>query len=170
MTQRSTVGEIAEGAGPWALHLRRLGLALLAVLVAADLSGLLGTRTGSKTVEGDGYTMRLLYPAFGRAGLDVTWQVRVHHIGGFSDPIVLRVTGDYFDIFESQGLHPEPSSQTRDATGLVLTFDPPSGDTFVVDYDAYVQPASQRGRHARLVLLSHGAPIAAVRFTTYLWP
>lgn len=149
---------------------RRLMLGVLALVVLADLVGLLGVHTSSATTTRDGYRLSLRYPDIARAGLDVQWQVTVSHPGGFGKEVVLAVTGDYFDIFETQGFHPQPSAETRDGHTLYLTFDAPPGDTLVVYYDAYIQPASQQGKSARVAVLDHGTPAAWIDYRTRLVP
>ena len=80
------------------------------------------------------------------------------------------MTGDYFNIFETQGFHPEPADETRDAHTLYLTFTAPPGDTFVVDFDAYIQPSSQRGRSARVSVMEGDTPVVSVDIDTRLLP
>jgi hypothetical protein len=54
---------------------------------------------------------------------------------------------------------------------IYLSFTPPdSGEDFTVDYDAYIQPASQIGRHAELSLMDHQNPRLTVHFHTWLAP
>ena len=142
----------------------------MAVLVACCLVGLLGVHTGTATAERDGYTMTLRYPTVARAGLDVEWQVTVTHPGGFGKQLTLAVTGDYFDIFETQGFHPQPSEETRDAHTLYMTFTTPPGDTFVLYYDAYIQPASQQGKAARVAVIDQGGPAVWIDYRTRLLP
>jgi hypothetical protein len=85
--------------------------------------------------------------------------------------MTLAVTGNYFDIYESQGLDPEPAAQTADAEFLYWTFDPPpAGETFTVDFDAYIQPSSQWGASGELRLLESGTAVATVAFSTALVP
>lgn len=153
-----------------AAWVRRGFLAIMAVVVACALAGLFGVHTATATSRRDGYTMTLEYPAVARAGLDVAWQVTVSHAGGFGKQLTLAVTGDYFDIFETQGFHPQPSSETRDAHNLYLTFTAPPGDTFVVYFDTYVQPASQQGKSARVALIDHGVPTVWIDYRTGLAP
>ena len=64
----------------------------------------------SATSEGaaDGWTLSLEHAAVARAGLDVPFTATVTHDGGFEKTITLAVTGDYFDIYETQGFNPEP--------------------------------------------------------------
>jgi len=149
---------------------RRAMLTALAVVVVLALTGLLGVHTSTAVAERAGYAMSLRYPAVARAGLDVQWQVTVTHPGGFGKDVTLAVTGDYFDIFETQGFHPEPSDETRDGHTLYLTFTAPPGDTLVVYYDAYIQPASQQGKSARVAVLDHGVPAVWIDYRTRLLP
>jgi hypothetical protein len=149
---------------------RRTFLGLLTMVVAAGAVGLLGLHTSTATAAANGYDLTLRYPWSARAGLDTTWQVRVHHVGGFPGPLMLTVSGDYFDIFETQGFHPDADKSTRDGEVLYLTFDPPPGDTFVVDFDAYIQPSSQRGRTAAVALVDGDRTLVRVPFRTWLLP
>jgi hypothetical protein len=159
-----------EGSHAGALWARRVMLGVLALAVLADMVGLLGVHTSTATASRGGYTMTLRYPGVARAGLDVEWQVTVRHRGGFGKALTLGVTGDYFDIFETQGFHPQPSAETRDGQTLYLTFDAPPGDTFVVYYDAYIQPASQQGKSARVTVIDGGQPRVWIDYRTRLVP
>jgi hypothetical protein len=145
-------------------------LAAMALVVAADLLSLLGVRTGSVSAADHGYDLTVHYPSVARAGLDAPWQVTVTHPGGFGKQLTLGVTGDYFNIFETQGFHPNPSDETRDGTTLYLTFTAPQGDTFVVDFDAYIQPASQQGRSATVSVIDQGTALVSVDLETRLMP
>ena len=150
---------------------RRVVLAAMSALVLAGALGLLGVRTETSTATDGTWHLSVEHASVARAGLDVPWQATVVHPGGFGKTLTLAVTGDYFDIYETQGFHPEPSATTRDAHTLYLTFDtPPSGDVFTVAYDAYIQPASQQGRDATVAVLDHGATVASVHIDTHLLP
>jgi hypothetical protein len=97
--------------------------------------------------------------------------VTVTRPGGYGEELVLAVTGDYFDIYETQGFSPDPSSSVRNADTLYMTFDSPGGDTLVVSYDAYIQPSSQQGRDGTVgVVTSDGQTVARVGFRTRLFP
>jgi hypothetical protein len=107
-----------------------------------------------------------------RAGLDIQWQATVTHPGGFGKQVTLAITGDYFNIYETQGFHPQPAQETRDGTTLYLTFTTAPGNTFVVDFDTYVQPASQAGSAATLAVVDPQtlATLTSVDFRTRLMP
>jgi hypothetical protein len=161
---------LAEGSHPVAMWARRATLTAMALVVAADLLSLLGVHTSSVSAADNGYAVTLHYPSVARAGLDTPWQATVTHPGGFGKELTLAVTGSYFNIFETQGFHPNPSAETRDGQTLYLTFTAPPGDTFVVDFDAYIQPASQQGRTATLTVIDGGVRRVSVDFHTRLMP
>jgi hypothetical protein len=157
--------------GRVAVVLRRGFLVLLFLFVLAGLIGLLGVRTTTSRASEADWTLSLRHASIARAGLDVPWEVTVTHQGGFdSDEVVLAVTGEYFDIFESQGFNPEPSDETRDSATRYLTFNAPPGDTLKVSYDAYIQPASQIGRSGTVSVVDGGRRVASVDFRTFLLP
>lgn len=150
---------------------RRIALSVLALIVALGATGMLGVRSSTASASGGGWSMEVRYPKIARAGLDVPWRVTVRHPGGFGDqPITLAVSARYFDIFETQAFHPEPSKSTADGEFMYLEFDPPPGDVFAVDYDAYIQPSSQIGRSAKVQLMDEDRVRLTVRYRTWLLP
>ncbi|HRD62188.1 MAG TPA: hypothetical protein PLZ93_03130 [Nocardioides sp.] len=158
-------------AGLWG---RRAFVTVICLVVVAALAGFLGVRSATVDAREDGWSVSLEYPSVARAGLDVTFRATVRHEGGFGDSpgtVTLALTGDYLNIYEEQGFHPDPSASRRDEHTLYLTFDAPTqGDTFVVSYDAYVQPSSQQGRAGTLAVLTDGREVAVVPFRTRLLP
>lgn len=166
----STLSGLVDAGHPRAAWARRVALAAVTLFVAADLTGLFGVRTDQVSATGHGFVLSVEYPHTARAGLDVTWRVQVTHPGGFGRTLTLAITGDYFDIFETQGFHPDPDSATRTGDTLLLTFTAPPGEVFVVSYDAYIQPSSQLGRSAHVAVLRAGKPVVGVDLSTHLIP
>lgn len=162
--------EVADPA--WVVWAKRSFLALVLVVVLAGLCGLLGARSATSSTRGGAWELALTHAATARAGLDVPWQVTARHAGGLPDQVTLAVTGSYFDVFETQGFTPEPAESSRDGETLFLTFDtPPSGDTLVVAYDAYIQPSSQVGAGGTVAVLdADDRPLASLAFNTALLP
>lgn len=156
--------------GRAAVWIRRGFLGLLLAVVLAGLAGFLGVRTMTTSDETPGWRLELRHAETARAGLDVPWEVTVHHEGGFEKEVVLAVTGSYFDIYETQGFTPEPTESTRDGETLFLTFTAPEADTFVVAYDAYIQPAAQQGASGEVAVIDDGSRVATVDFTTTVLP
>ena len=163
---------LAEGRRSSAIWVRRGALTILALVVAAGLSSYLGVHTGTVSADDGLWGLNLRYPQVARPGLDVVWQATVHHPGGLGKQVTLAISGDYLNIYETQGFHPEPSDETRDGRMLYLTFTAPPGTTFVVDFDAYIQPASQAGSSATLAVVDPQtlAPLTSVDFRTRLLP
>jgi len=152
----------------------RLGtIVVLCLVVLLGAIGAFGVRSQTTSRVGGGYRLTLTYPRVARAGLDVPWHVTVRRDGGFAGQksITLAVTAAYFDIYETQGFDPEPDSETRDGTYRYLSFTPPpAGDVFEVDFDTYVQPSAQLGRHARLAVVVGGQRPVSIGFSTWLVP
>ncbi len=99
------------------------------------------------------------------------WRLRIVHPGGFGrGAVTVAVNADYFSDYESQRFFPEPSTETRDGRLIYLSFDPPPGDTLTIDYDAYIQPTSQRGGQATVTVLTDGHPRVTLHATTHLLP
>ena len=162
-----------RGEGTAALWARRAFLAALALALVGALLGALGDRTERTTATSDDgrWTLSLLHASLSRAGIDVPWEVTITREGGFEGPVVLGVTGSYFDLYETQGFRPEPAASYRDDGTLFLEFEPPpSGDTMVVAYDAYVQPASRQGSSGTLAVRSGDAVLVSLDFSTALLP
>ncbi len=163
---------LAESRHSAAIWVRRGALTVLALVVAVGLSSYLGVHTGTASAERGDWGLTLKYPQVARPGLDVDWQATVTHPGGLGKEVTLAISGDYFNIYETQGFHPEPSDETRDGRMLYLTFTAPPGDTFVVDFDTYVQPSSQAGKSATLAVVDPKTltPLTSVDVRTRLMP
>ncbi len=170
-TAPETAHGLAETSQPWSLWLRRAALVGFAVFVLASALTLFGVRTVVASSEAGGYRLSVEHPRVARAGLDVVWEVTVHRDSPLERELQLAVSGSYLDLFETQAFHPEPVESSRDGDTLYLTFaTTPGADTFVVAYDAYVQPAAQRGRDGRVAVVVDGAPVVSTDFSTFLMP
>jgi hypothetical protein len=156
--------------GERATWARRAFITVLCLVVVAASIGALGGHTSTATGSGGGYRMTLDYPGVERAGIDTFWELTVVHPGGFSGPVTVAVTGDYFDLFETQGFYPTPSATTRDAKNMYMTFTKPAGDTLKVMFDAYIQPYSVFGKKATVSVVKNGVPLASISYHTWLIP
>ncbi len=166
-----TTDGLAEETQPVGLWLRRAAVLALAGLVVVSLLGLLGVHTDEETAEGNGYRLTVSYPQVARAGLDTPYEITVVRESGLGQEIELAVTGSYFDLFEAQAFHPEPTEATRDGDTMYLTFTTrPGSATFVVAFDAYVQPASQRGQSATVAVMDGDQQMVSVSYDTRLIP
>lgn len=166
----STLDRLGEAISPGTLWARRGVVALLALGILAGVLGLLGVTTREVRAESGGYELEVTYPRIARAGLDTPWQLRITRAGGLPDEVEVAITGEYTDIFESQGMWPDATEMTRDGQRLMLTFVAPEGDTLVVDFDLYVQFSSQVGRDATISVVEGGRDMVSVAYTTTLLP
>lgn len=172
----STVDGVSERAGSRISRLasRAFLVALLLVCIAGG-TGLLGGHTSDAAATGGGYDLSLSYPGTARPGLDTFWELRVVHQGGFKGPLTVAVTGSYFDLFETQGFYPTPSATTRDGRYVFFKFTPPAhGDTFVMMFDAYLQPYISPSRllanDATVALVRHGKQLVSIHYSTVVFP
>ena len=172
MAESSTLSDVrAAHRGPRPLIWRRTGSILLVLFVLAGLFGLLGDRTG--VVEGaaaDGHHLRLEYAVTSRPGMDVPFQIRLTRAEGLDSEVTLALTGDYLDMYETQGWYPEPTEQTRDGEWLYLTFATEGQPVMVIDFNAYIQPNALLPRSGELALVVDGEPVDPLSFRTFLFP
>ena len=151
--------------------LRRAFLAVLFLFLAAGALGLLGVRTTSVSATAEGYELEVKYASVTRPGLATPWVVSVKHAGGFEGPITLATSAKYFDLFDENGLDPEPTSSTTSGDLLVWEFDPPEGDTLEVSFDARIEPAVQlKSMKARTVLIIDERRVTQVDYRTMVLP
>jgi hypothetical protein len=158
-------------AGPAPRWASRIGLTILFVVVVLGAFGVLGVHSRTTSQSSNGYTLSVTYARVARAGLDVPWRVRVHRDGGVNSDLSLAVSTDYFRMFETQGFYPTPDSSTNDGDYVYLQFTKlRPGRDFLLEYDAYIQPASQIGKSGTVRLLVGGREVARTSFHTWLVP
>jgi hypothetical protein len=149
---------------------RLVALTILALIVAFGATGFLGVHAGSRTTLSNGYRLSVVYPAVARAGLDVPWRATITHPGGFKGDVTLAISSHYFDIYETQGWHPQPNTETATPKYYYLTFSQPPGDVLEVSFDTYVQPGSQLGRRADVAVIVDNQEVARTSYRTWLVP
>lgn len=149
---------------------RRVGLSLLVAVLLLGAANLLGVRPASVSASGGGFGLTVTYAAVSRPGLSTPWAVEVRRPGGFDGPVTIATTGEYFHLFDENGLDPDPDAATATPDLLVWEFQPPDGDVLEVTFDARLEPASHLGRSAETSILVNGAPVVSVRYTTVVMP
>jgi len=157
--------------GPRSLVWRRAGFFVLLLFVLAGLFGFLGDRVG--VVEGpapDGHHLSLEFAQTSRPGLDVPFEIRVTRPEGLDPEVTLALTGDYLDLYETQGWYPEPTEQTRDGEWVYLTFATEGQPVMVIDFDAYIQPTAVLPQSGQLALVVDGEPVDPLSFRTVIFP
>ncbi len=158
----------------WVARWARWGaIVVLVAVVGLAAAGRLGAHTETVSASGAGFGLTVEYAAVARAGLDVPLRVQVDRLDGsdFDDDVTLEFNARYLSIFETQGFLPDPDQSAAVGDAIRMTFTkPPQGSSFVMNYDAYIQPASQIGTDGRVAVVVDDAPAVAVDFHTTLLP
>lgn len=151
--------------------LRGTATALLAAFVLLAAAGLFGERTSvARAVDSAGRTLEVTYAPISRGGLDTPWRVEVTDPAGLPAKLDLAVDPHYFTMFETQRFFPEPESEQRDAERWLMTFATGGATSFVVEYDAYIQPRFDGGRAGSVEVVDPGREPLVVHFRTALMP
>jgi len=143
---------------------------LLLTFLALGATNVFGVRTSVASARGGGYRLEVVHAAVTRPGLATPWSVRVTSAGGFDGPITLATTARYFDLFDENGLDPDPAASTSDGDLLIWEFDPPPGDVLEVSFDARLGPAVQVGKRATTSVLVDDRPVVSVSYRTWVMP
>lgn len=149
---------------------RRSFLVVLVAFIGLGLTGFFGVRTRSVGASGGGYDLTVEYVHVTRPGLDSPWTATVRHAGGFPGPVILAASSEYFDMFDENGLDPDPMKAQQDGEFTIWTFEKPPGDELKVSFDAILSPGQQWGRGGVARVLEGGRPVVEVRFHTWVSP
>ena len=175
----STVGDLAPEAGRSPITRRLLHTTTTAVLTLIiglavvdgfDVADIYGVDTATAEASGGGYDLAVRYGTVTRPALATPFEIVVTHEGGFDGPITIAVDRAYLAMWDENGLVPAPSAETSGDESVVWEFDPPTGDTLTVFYDARIEPAAQSGRAGRVAVLDDDRAVAEVRFETRVLP
>lgn len=150
--------------------IRRVFMSLVAVFLLLGLSGTLGVRTRTTSVEGGGYELSVTYGQVSRPGLPTAWGFEVHRPGGFDGPITVSTKSHYLDMFDENGFDPTATKVTATPEDVIWEFDPPPGDTLAVSLDARIEPSVQWARSGETSVLEDGRPVVTARYRTWVLP
>lgn len=157
---------LSDGAARRARSWRRIGIAILALIVAAALSGVLGQRTSTATASGAGYHLAVIYPSVVRPGVDVRWNVRVTNPNGFGEMLSIAMSQHYFDIFDLNSIRPEADSVTSSGGSVIYSWDPPLGTVFELSLDAYAEYGEHVGLDGFTSIVVQGRAVVTARYHT----
>lgn len=139
-------------------------------LIGFGAFGLLGSRTSTVQAGRHGYGLSVSYPSVTRPGLPVRWEIEVHHVGGFSEPIRLATTFDYLHLFDISNTEPDAASSSATSDAVEYDFAAPSGDTFRVAMDGNAEPGEHGPFIATTRLIVSGEPVVGVSYRTVMVP
>ena len=168
-------------AGPSSLSKRRTGyllttvfltgLMLVVALDAFEGNAFLGVDSTTERASAEDVDLAVTYGVGSRPALATPFDIEVHRPGGFDGPVRIAVDQEYLRMWDENGLTPAPADETLVGDWVVWEFDPPSGTTFLVTYDARIEPAAQEGRSGAVAILDEDdAVLAQVDFTTRVMP
>lgn len=143
---------------------------LLVVLVIAGAASVFGVSESRVDASGAGYDLSVEYAEVSRPGLETPWMARIVNREGFDTPISLRITSEYWEQFDVNGISPEPDATRRDGRYLIMEFARPIGSEFVMSLDARLSPATQRSQSAATALLVNDRIVAEVFYKTKVMP
>ena len=149
---------------------RRAGFVLLVVILVLGAANVLGPRVASVTAAGGGFELTVTYASVSRPGLSTPWTLQVRRPGGFDGPVTIATTGDYFDLFDENGLDPDPQGATTHGDLLLWEFAAPEGDVLTVTFDARLEPASHFRRSAQTSVMVDDVPVVSVTYTSLAMP
>jgi hypothetical protein len=151
-----------------------VGIAIVVVVVALALSGVLGVRTSSAESTGRGISLRVEHGSVVRPGLaaPLSIELRFDEVLDADRTVEVSIDDSYLDLFDENGWRPEPSAQRVTADGrLVLEVTVPSGEpATVLSFDARIGPAVEAGRHRATIEAASGGERTSVDVTTLVLP
>ena len=157
---------MADGAARRARNWRRVGIALLVVVVALALTGVLGQRTSTVSASGGGYLLSVTYPSVMRPGVDVRWNVVVTNPNGFGETLTIAMSRHYLDLFDLNSLRPDADSATSTGDAIVYSWSSPPGQVFVLALDAYAEYGEHFGLNGFTSIEVQGRPVVTARYHT----
>ncbi len=169
----STIPPEQSGTHGWEPGLRVLSLGLTVALVLLGAVGFLGVRTVTTSGSGRGYTISVTHAIVTRPGLATPFTIEIANESGHPLPrrITLRIEANYLEMFDENGLEPDPSASFRSEEWIWWTFDVPSSSTeFEASFDARLEPAVQWGRRGSVALEVDGTQMASVSIQTWVMP
>jgi hypothetical protein len=150
---------------------RRIGVVALVVFVAVGLTGLLGVKSASRHVTGEGIDLDVRYGRVSRPGLATPLTIEVRRPGGFDAPVVVELDADYFDMFDLNGIYPSPAGEVSQGDRLRWEFDPPDGELLRVSLDMRASPARAAPGSSRVAVLDpDGRTLVATEVDTLIVP
>ena len=145
-----------------------LGLAVLDLL---DVFDTYGVGAAEVRAAGDGVTLVVEYPSTTRPALASPFRIRVERDGGFDGPITIALSRPWIEIWDLNGVFPNPSSETGDDEWVEWEFDPPDGPVFEAFIDWRMEPAKQESQDGVIELRDEtGDVLATVDVATTVRP
>lgn len=149
--------------------LRGISVAFVIAVVLLAITGLTGVRTSTAKESSEQVAVAVRYASVSRPGLATPFSVTVEPAGGrpFPTTLDIRIPTDFLAMFDENGLHPTPDSETSDGIYRTWSYElPASTERLTVEFDARLQPNTHRGAEAVAVVtgrFADGTELTPVR-------
>jgi hypothetical protein len=158
-----------KGRGHHTLY-RRIGLAVLGLVVVAALLGIFGQQTTSTVAAGSKAVLTVETPAHLRGGLLFQTRFEINATQPLAHPKLLLSPG-WLETMTLNTVVPAPSSESSSPAGLAMTFDPmTAGQTLIVWTEWQVDPTNVGRRSEDATLFDGPTPIATANRTLTVFP
>jgi hypothetical protein len=145
-------------------------LAVLGLIVALGIMGVLGERTGTVQTTAGGVRLEVSYPSLARDGPPASLEITVTRPDGFNGPVDLAFDTHYLSALDQITVSPQPESERTAGDDVVWTFSQPTGERLIVRIDARFSYRARFRHPGQVGVLDGDNTIADVRFTTWVWP
>jgi hypothetical protein len=157
----------------WALTIVVCAIVGFAVVEALFHVPGYGITSATSTASRSGDRVEVRFARVTRGQLATPLDVRIERDGGFDGPVTVTISSNYLDLFITNDLSPQPSSETSTADANVMTFEPPpSGNVLDIRWDIVAKPSgwfsSRTGTVS--VLSGDGTPTVTASFHTSVRP
>jgi hypothetical protein len=158
-----------QGRGHHALY-RRLGLAVLALVVAAALLSVFGQESTTTVAEGRKATLSVDAPPHLRGGLLFQARFEIRAKRRLAHPKLVLSSG-WLASMTMNTVAPTPLSENSGPDGLSMAFEElPAGHRLIVWSDWQVNPTNVGRRSEDTTLLDGSTPIASAHRTVTVFP
>jgi hypothetical protein len=149
---------------------RRLGLAILGLIVVAALLDVFGQETTATVAAGHEATLRVEAPPRLRGGLLFQVRFEIEAKRRLAKPKLVLSPG-WLDSMTLNTVAPTPLSENSGADGLTMSFEElPAGHELIVWTDWQVNPTNVGRRGEDVTLLDGSTQIATVNRTVTVFP
>jgi len=144
---------------------------VIAMIDGATPAAILGVDSRTARAEGPGFELAVTYGEVSRPALATPFDIEIEQPGGFDEVVRVAVDHEYLRMWDENGLSPAPAEESVLGEWVVWEYDPPSGTTLRITFDARIEPAAQEGRSGAVAVLdADDDELARVDFTTRVLP
>lgn len=170
MTYSTTPTDPSPGWDRFDRGLRAIAVAVVFGVVVAAALGVGGLTTASRSARSGDLAATVHFASVSRPGIATPLRIDVSTIDG-SDlgAVTVRVPRRYLDLFDENGLAPEPTGIEADAHVESWVYEDVRTSVLSIDFDARLQPNAHRSSDASIVV-SRGSDSVSILIGTRVMP